>query len=255
MKPFPTWQRAACAVLAAGLTLAGSPRLASAEEVNLQLLLAVDVSPSVDANEYALQIYGLADAVRDPAVIEAISLAAPNGVAIALMQWAGPREQVLSVPWSIVRDQATAEAFAATMETVVRPLTNGGTAIGDALASALTLLGESRFRAARQVIDISGDGSTNVGDSPAPVRARAVSLGITVNGLVIRNEERHLNTYYLKRVIGGPGAFVMDVQNFGDYARAIRLKLIREIEIAMATNPLPADGNRSGGVYEGVSRP
>ncbi len=242
MKWPPRCCRAACAVLAAGLMLSGSPRLASAEEVDLQLLLAVDVSPSVDLGEYAMQIHGLANAVRDPVVVEAISLAAPNGVAIALMQWAGPREQVLSVPWHIVRDQASAEAFAAKMEMVVRPVTNGGTAIGNALASALTLLSESRFRAARQVIDISGDGRTNVGDSPAPVRSRAVSLGVIVNGLVIRDEELDLDSYYLKRVIGGPGSFVMDVQTFGDYARAIRLKLLREIVVAMTTSPLPADG-------------
>lgn len=245
-------RRAAYAVVAFSLSIAGSANVASAEDVDLQLLLAVDVSPSVDADEYALQIHGLADALRDPDVVAAISLAAPNGVAMALMQWAGPREQVVSVPWATLRDRASAAAFAERIETVVRPVTNGGTAIGDALARGIALLGESGYRAARQVIDISGDGRTNVGDSPAPVRARALSLGMTVNGLVILNEEQQLNTYYYRRVIGGPGAFVLQIQDFEDFARAIRLKLIREIEVAMANSPASAKavvGVKAGEAY------
>src|SRR5262245_16193972 len=105
MKRSGRWCRIACAaLLAGGVGMPSSMRWASAQDVDLQLLLAVDVSPSVDADEYALQIHGLADALRHPDVINAISLAAPNGVAVALMQWAGPREQVLSVPWAVVRD-------------------------------------------------------------------------------------------------------------------------------------------------------
>jgi hypothetical protein len=226
------------AVLALSLLIC-SPRIAYAGMVDLQLLLATDFSPSVDADEYALQIHGLADAFRNPEVVDAISTAAPNGVAIALMQWAGPREQVLSVGWSEVRDQASAEAFAAKVDMVERPVTNGGTSIGDAMARGIALLSESDFRGTRQVIDISGDGSTNQGNSPAPVRARAVSLGMTVNGLVILNEERDLHDYYLRRVIGGPGAFVLQIENFDDFARAIRLKLIREIMIAASSNSPP----------------
>jgi hypothetical protein len=234
-----TWCRTACAVLAAtGLALAGSGRLACAQDVDLQLLLAVDVSLSIDSDEYALQIRGLADALRDPEVIDAISTATPNGVAMALMQWAGPREQTLSVPWSEVRDRDSAEAFAERIETVARPGTDGGTAIGDALARGMTLLADSGFHGTRQVIDVSGDGKTNLGDSPAPVRLRATSSGITINGLVILNEEPRLGDYYVLRVVGGPGSFVLRAQTFDDFARAIRMKLIREIEVSMATGPL-----------------
>lgn len=222
------------AVLAAGLMLAGSLPPVVAQEVDLQLLLAVDVSPSVDADEYALQIHGLADALRNPEVVDAIRKAAPNGVAIALMQWAGPREQLVSVQWSNVRDQASAESVARQIEVLARPFTNGGTAIGDALARGIALLDEGGFQAERRVIDISGDGSTNIGNSPAPVRARAVLSGITVNGLVILDEEQHLASYYLRRVIGGPGAFVLDIRDFEDFAEAIKLKLIREIVVSMA---------------------
>jgi len=241
VRPPETWLCAAGA-LAMLLALVVPAKKAAAADVDLQLLLAVDVSPSVDPSEYALQINGLADAFRDPEVVAAISAAGPNGVAVALMQWAGPGEQVVSVPWDLVRDQATAAVFAAKIETVVRPSTNGGTAIGDALAQGVSLLGTSGFRAARQVVDISGDGRTNRGDSPAPVRNRAVAMGITVNGLVILNEEKELNVYYYSRVIGGPDAFVLQIRDFEDFARAIRLKLIREIEMAMATDPAAASG-------------
>jgi hypothetical protein len=229
------------AILASGLANL-LPRPVHAEEVDLQLLLAIDVSPSVDSEEYALQIHGLANALRNPEVVDAIATAAPNGVAVALMQWAGPREQVLSVDWSEVLDQASAEDFAAKIDAVERPVTNGGTSIGDAMARGMALLNESAFRGTRQVIDISGDGSTNLGNSPAPVRARAVSLGMTVNGLVILDEERDLHDYYLRRVIGGPGAFVLHIENFDDFAQAIRLKLIREILVAARSSPLLGDG-------------
>lgn len=217
------------------------PQLASAQDVDLELLLAVDVSPSVSTEEYVLQIRGLAEALRNPDVVNAITSAAPNGVAIALMQWAGPREQTVSVPWSEVRDQATAAAFADQISAVTRPVTNGGTAIGDALERGISLLAENSFQGARQIIDISGDGRTNQGDSPAPVRAHAVLSGITVNGLVILNEEPQLSSYYLARVIGGPGAFVLQVDDFEDFALAIRLKLIREIEVAMVASSSAGD--------------
>ena len=221
------------AFLTAGLMLANSPHPAPARDVDLELLLAVDVSPSVDAEEYALQIHGLAAALRHPDVVNVIKTAAPNGVALALMQWAGPREQAVSVPWSEVRDQATAEAFAQKIDAVTRPATYGGTAIGNALDRGVSLLAENDFAGTRRVIDISGDGRTNQGDSPAPVRTHAVLAGITVNGLVILNEEPQLSGYYLERVIGGPGAFVLQVDDFEDFARAMRMKLIREIEVAM----------------------
>ena len=228
--------------VAAGAMLAGSTHPASAQRVDLELLLAVDVSLSVDPDEYALQIHGLATALRDPDVVSAIKAAAPNGVALALMQWAGPREQAVSVAWADVHDQASAEAFAQQIDAATRLATNGGTAIGDALGRGVSLLAENDFEGTRKVIDISGDGRTNEGDSPAPVRKHAVLVGITVNGLVILNEERQLSGYYRERVIGGPGAFVLQVANFQDFARAMRLKLIREIEVAMGASSSADDG-------------
>jgi hypothetical protein len=233
MKPLGSRWFGWSAIMTAGLMLANSYTSASAEDVDLELLLAVDVSPSVDAEEYVLQMRGLADAVRHPDVVDAIRSAAPRGVAVALMQWGGPREQNVSVPWTAVRDEATASAFAERIETVTRPTTSGGTAIGDALGRGVSVLAENNFRGLRQVIDVSGDGRTNQGDSPAPIRAHAVSLGITVNGLVIIDEDPQLIGYYLERVIGGPGSFVLQADDFEDFARAVRLKLIREIAGSM----------------------
>ena len=228
------------AILVTGFIAAGAPGPASAQAMDLQLLLAVDVSPSVDPTEYDLQMRGLEQALRDPSVVNAIK-AAPHGVALALMQWAGPGEQNLSVAWSEVRDQASADAFAAKIGAIARLPTNGGTALGDALGRGVSLLAESNITAARRIIDISGDGRTNEGDSPAPIRTHAVQAGITVNGLVIDKKEKQLSRYYSDFVIGGPGAFVLQINGFEDFARAMRMKLIREIEIAMAADPSAAD--------------
>jgi hypothetical protein len=225
------------AIVLAGFLAQQQP--ATAEGVDLKLLLAVDVSMSVDPDEYALQLRGIAKALRHPDVIQAIRIAAPNGVAMALMQWGGPREQAMSVPWTVVRDQVTAEVFAAQISGVVRPATSGGTAIGDALSRGLALLNENRFESIRQVIDLSGDGRTNQGNSPGPIRARAARTGITINGLVILNEEPQLDLYYLERVVGGPGAFVLPARDFDDFARAIRIKLIREIAGDMVASVTP----------------
>jgi hypothetical protein len=244
MTPPRARRRAAwAAALTVGLMLVNLPRLEAAQNVDLELLLAVDVSLSVDAEEYNLQIRGLAEALRDPEVVNAVKAAAPHGVALSLMQWAGPREQTITIPWSEVRDQATAEAFAEKIEVATRPATYGGTAIGDALGRGVSLLAENDFEGARQIIDISGDGRTNEGDSPAPVRTRAALAGITVNGLVILNEEPQLSSYYLERVIGGPGAFVLQVGDFKDFQFAMRKKLIREIEVAMVASSPTGDRN------------
>jgi hypothetical protein len=202
-------------------------------------LLAVDVSVSVDSEEYVLQMRGLAEAFRHPNVIAAIRASAPNGIAVALMQWAGPDEQTYSVPWSEVRDLPTAYAFAAKIDLATRPLSFGGTAIGDALVVGISLVNENTIYGVRRVIDVSGDGRTNQGTSPGPVRAYAMSLGMTVNGLAIVNEEPQLLQYYRDRVIGGPGAFVLHANDYEDFGRAIRMKLIREIEGSLMAGPPP----------------
>ncbi len=222
------------------ITLCGAlllwPVTAAAKQVDLELLLAVDVSPSVSHAEYTLQMDGLAAAFRHPAVIGTIRAAAPNGVAVGLMQWAGPDDQSLSVAWTEVHDEVSAAAFAARIEAVSRLPTGGGTAIGDALDRGIALLTGNGFDGARQVIDVSGDGRTNRGASPAPVRTSAVAAGITVNGLAILNEDVTLDSYYSGSVIGGPAAFVVVADDFDDFAQAIRKKLLIEIGGALVAD-------------------
>jgi hypothetical protein len=226
-------------ILAAALLMATPTASRSAEFVDLELLLAVDVSASVDYREYSLQMQGLAEAFRHPDVVSAIRASAPNGLAVALMLWAGPSEQAYAVPWFIVAGQSSASTFAARISLVPRPPTSGGTAIGDALVAGVSLLIENNIEAPRRVIDVSGDGRTNQGTSPGPVRTYAVSLGMTVNGLAILNAEPHLVAYYRDLVIGGPGAFVLSAADFEDFARAIRMKLIREIEGSVMASASP----------------
>jgi hypothetical protein len=228
--------------LAAGLIIGTANAAASAEIVDLELLLAVDVSASVDYDEYSLQMQGLAAAFRDPDVIAAIRASTPNGVAVALMLWAGPREQTYALPWFVVSDQWTASTFATQLSGVPRPPTSGGTAIGDALVAGISFVTGNDVAGARKVIDVSGDGRTNQGTSPGPVREYAESLGMTVNGLAIVNAEPNLVAYYTELVIGGPGAFVLPAADYRDFARAIRLKLIREIEQSPLASAAPGGG-------------
>lgn len=197
--------------------------------VALELVLAVDASGSVDFSEFDLQKHGLARAFRDPEVIAALEAFAPAGIAVALMQWSGRRQQMVVVDWTLVRDRPTALAFAETVANTGRWLL-GETAIADALAFGVELLEGNRFEGARRTIDLSGDGPTNAGRDPGPVRDAAAAAGITINGLAIVNEIPRLDIYFAEQVIGGPDAFLLVAEDYHDFARAIRQKLLREIQ-------------------------
>ena len=203
------------------------PRPAAADTpVALELVLAVDVSGSVDHVEYNLQTRGIAAAFRDPAVIDAVLDSGP--VAVALVHWSGPHQQWLALDWTLVSDAGSAARFAAAAEAVPRAYF-GATAIGDVLNLSAGLFGRSRFVGRRQVIDLSGDGPNNTNSDPVAARDLAVALGITINGLAILNEVPNLDVYFRDSVIGGPGAFLVVARDYRDFARAMRLKLIREI--------------------------
>jgi hypothetical protein len=202
---------------------------AAQEPVDLELVLAVDASGSVDLSEFDLQKHGLARAFRDPEVIAALEAFAPAGIAVALVQWSGRRQQMMVIDWTLVRDRPSATAFAETVETTGRWLL-GETAIADALAFSIELLERNRFEGARRTIDLSGDGPTNAGGDPDPVRDAAVAAGITINGLAIVNEIPTLDIYFAEHVIGGPDAFLLIAKDYRDFARAIRQKLLREIQ-------------------------
>ncbi|WP_121221732.1 DUF1194 domain-containing protein [Oceanibaculum indicum] len=217
-------------LLALGLLLPS--RAARAEiPVDLQLVLAIDASSSVDFDEFNLMANGLAHAFRDERVKQAISSGALGAIAVTVVQWAsaGTNAQHVSVPWQLVDSPAASEALADTLQMMPRDVDGGGTSIGNAIRYASRQFPAGPYRGLRQVIDVSGDGIDNGVDPVREARDEAVGQGITVNGLAILNEEKNLDRHYQDYVIGGPGAFVIDAADYADFSRAILQKLIREI--------------------------
>jgi hypothetical protein len=205
--------------------------------VDLQLVLAVDATASVDDARFALQKQGYAEAFRNPQVIKAIASGAEQSIAVTMMQWNGRFVQVQVVPWMLVKDAASARALADAIAHAERELFGGsGTSISGAIDQGATLLSQSPYKSQRRTIDISGDGFDNTGRSITVSRDNAVRAGIGINGLPIVAWEPTLDQYYYKYVIGGPGAFMIPVANYENFADAIVKKLILEI----AANPPPA---------------
>ncbi len=211
-------------------TLALAPGAAAAEQlVDLELVLAVDASSSVSAAEFDLQMHGLAEAFREPSVIQAIRASGDLGLAVALVQWSDDRGQFLAVGWTVVRDETSATALGDEIEATPRFLIGGATAIGDALQYSIRQIEGNDFEGRRKVIDVSGDGRANQGAHPAQLRDAALAQGITINALAILNEDPTVDSYYFANVIGGTGAFVMTANDYEAYGRAIESKLIKEI--------------------------
>jgi uncharacterized protein DUF1194 len=231
---------------AAVLWLAGSvcaPAFAQTA-VDLQLVLAVDASGSVDQRRFELQMQGYVAAFRDPRVLQAIQAGATQAIAVTMVQWTGPALQIQVLPWTVINDATTAHAFAVAIMATPRRLFSGGTSISGAIDYAVPLLLESPFKGTRRVIDISGDGSNNRGRPATSARDDAVRAGIIINGLPILALEPDLERYYLDNVIGGPGAFVIAAESYETFAEAIIKKLIREMA---AHEPRPHVGGTPGG--------
>jgi hypothetical protein len=197
--------------------------------VDIALVLAVDVSLSIDAEEFALQRAGYAAAFRNKRVVEAITAGTIGAVAVTYMQWSGAREQQQIIGWRLINDRASAASFAASLAAADRVVAAGSTSLSGAIDIAGRLLRESGYKAERRIIDISGDGSNNSGRLPNFARDEAVADGITINGLAILKNEPQLDSYYQANVVGGRGAFVLTASDFDDFAEAIFVKLIREV--------------------------
>lgn len=200
------------------------------EPVDLALCLAVDVSASVDYDEFGLMIGGYAAAFRDPALAALCGAGPRGGIAVAMLFWSGaatPPE--VAVPWARVADVAQAAALAGAIEAAPRLPLPGATALGQGMAAGLALLAQCPGPAARLVLDVSGDGRNNQGRPPGPVRDLGVAAGVTLNGLAVVNEEPDLLAHYQAEVIGGPGSFALDCPDYAAFAEAIRRKLAREI--------------------------
>jgi hypothetical protein len=211
-----------------GATLGGAAR-AEQIPVDLLLVLAVDVSGSVDDSRFELQKRGYAAAFRSQDVVRAIQSGATRSIGVTMLQWTGPRMQIVVVDWMRVHDAASAEEFAAAVDAAPRELYGGGTSISGAIDRSIQVLADAPFAGTRQVIDVSGDGANNIGRPAERARDSAVEAGIMINGLPILTVEPNLDTYYRDNVIGGAGAFVIPIDNYGQFAAAIQRKLISEI--------------------------
>jgi Protein of unknown function (DUF1194) len=207
--------------------------------VDLQLVLAVDASGSVDQRRFELQMQGYVAAFRDPRVLHAIQSGATQAIAVTMVQWTGPALQIQVLPWTLINDATTAQAFAAAIAATPRRLFSGGTSISGVIDYAVPLILESQFKGTRRVIDISGDGSNNRGRPAASARDAAVRAGIIINGLPILALEPGLDHYFADHVVGGPGAFVIAAESYETFADAILKKLIREMA---ANEPHPHAG-------------
>ena len=220
--------KALLALVLASLAFLIAPVGAAAKKVALELVLAVDASSSVDAREFQLQVQGHVSAFKDPDVIAAITAQGAGGVAVTYVEWSSRFEQIQVVGWTEVHDKATAYAFADAIKRNANKARASGTAIGEAVIYAVQLIENNQYNGARRVVDVSADDRYNAGSSPSYAQGVARRAGVQVNGLTI-DPTGALTRYFEKNVIAGPGAFVMQANNYADYARAIKLKLLREL--------------------------
>ncbi|MEX0841763.1 MAG: DUF1194 domain-containing protein [Xanthobacteraceae bacterium] len=213
-------------LLAVGLATSAA---AAETNVDLQLVLALDASGSVNDRRFELQKQGYAAAFRHPQVLSAIASGAEQSIAVTMVQWTGPFLHVQVVPWTLIKDETSAHAFAEAIDESRRELFGGGTSISGAIDHAMILLSQSPYSSQRRTIDISGDGRSTSGRSITGARDDAVAAGVTVNGLPILALDPVLDRYYYTYVIGGPGAFMIAAESYEDFADAVRKKLILEI--------------------------
>lgn len=225
---------AGSAVLA--LTLGLSSQSGAAEQVDVELVLAVDVSLSMSPDELEIQRHGYAAALTHDRVLEAIAEGAYGKIAVTYVEWAGSTSQVVIVPWTVIANRADAERVVRQL-TAKPPNSARRTSISSALEFGSDLFAESAFRSSKRVIDISGDGPNNQGPPVELIRDGVVAQGITINGLPLMTnggfgsayDVEDLDRYYADCVIGGPGAFMIPVNDWAQFPEAIRRKLVLEL--------------------------
>jgi Protein of unknown function (DUF1194) len=222
--------------------------------VDLELIIAVDVSASMSQDEQRVQRAGYVSALRSPDVLQAIKSGRRGRIAMAYFEWARPEYQRVLVPWTVIDDRTDADAIADAI--AGQPtIPQGGTSISSALLFAGQLLKTSGFMSDRRIVDVSGDGPNNAGPDVEPARDALIARGVTINGLVISLPEGspdmiqsfdlpYLESYYRRCVIGGPGAFVLSVGDLADFEKAIRRKFVAEIAGPPARLHLAAQSSR-----------
>lgn len=228
------------AALGLGVTGMGATGIDAARAdgvpVDLELVLAVDVSHSIDEADGRLQREGYVRAFRDQQVVDAIVSGRTGSIAVTYMEWSAGDYQRMIVGWSLIDGKESADGFAARLAAQPR-VSQSWTAIGAAIDAAVFLIEGNAYDGARKVVDVSGDGVNNHGREPAAARDDAVAVGITVNGLAIMRPktawswppEAPLDAYYRENVVGGPNSFLMVANEPQAFPRAILQKLLREI--------------------------
>ena len=245
--PMRHWQLVLFAATVAFAEMAMLPSMARAQTVDAAIALAADVSRSIDDEEFQLQRRGYAAAITDPRFMQAIKAGTHGAIALCFLEWAGSDQLAVVAKWMVIRDGNDAAKFAKILLDAPRS-SAGRTAIGAGIDFAVTQLEADGVSAERRIIDVSGDGSNNSGRLVTEARDEAVAKGITINGLAIINEKtsgepgtfRYVHThppgglpnYYRDNVIGGPGAFVLQIVNFDTFAEAMTNKLLTEISDA-----------------------
>jgi len=234
------WMTAIAFALAAVASLAARPALAEEGTVDLLLVLAADVSRSVDEKKFKLQRDGYAAAIADPRVVRAMTAGPAGRIALCFIEWASNGEQTVVIEWPAVAGDGDAKGISARVREAPRSFM-GRTSISAAIDYSMAHLARSPFQAPRRVIDVSGDGTNNSGRPVTQARDEAIAAGVTINGLVILSEvplptnPQHthppggLTAYYENNVIGGPGAFVLEAENFESFGQLMISKLIKEI--------------------------
>jgi hypothetical protein len=223
----------------------GATQAMALEPVDVELVLAVDVSRSVDPEEQEMQMRGYANAFRDPRLIEAVGRGPAGSIAVTLFTWSDWNIQEHLVPWMKIDGPAAAARFAAAVDAAPRRV-HLYTSISGAMDYACGLYGAG-YEGTRQVLDISGDGINNSGRDVETARADALEKGIVINGLAVLDRappplglagQPPLDDYFRDRVIGGPGAFLMVAEGFEAFEQAVRRKIIREVASAPEPGPL-----------------
>ncbi len=234
-----------CAVLLVAISAFAST-VRAAEPVDLLLVLAADVSRSVDNEKFKLQREGYAAAISDKRVLEAVSAGRNHRIAVLFLEWSGAGNQKVVIDWTIVDGPKAAQEFGDKLLELPRTFADR-TSISGGIDFAVAQIARAPFKAERQTVDVSGDGTNNAGRDVTQSRDEALALGITINGLVILSERplawnpEHTNPpgglagYYRDNVTGGPGSFVLEAKDFGSFGQAIVKKMIAEI--ADATIP------------------
>ena len=214
-----------------------------AAETDLEVILAADVSRSIDDAEFELQRKGYAAALSDPRVLTAIHGRTNSAIGVCFIEWSGEEDQQVVVDWTEIRDEEDAGTAAAAILAAPRSFM-GRTSISAAIDFAMTRFAAAKWQARRRIIDVSGDGTNNSGRAVTEARDQAIASGITINGLAIINDRPNLGysahtqppgglpLYYRQNVIGGPNAFLIVVRDFNSFADAMANKLAKEIDVA-----------------------